>query len=824
DPTTLSVANTLTGTTLTFGSILNSGLALTVTGNGVFDGTVAVASLSVSGTSDLNGGAVTTSGTQTYTGAVTLSADDTLTGTTMNFDSTIGGSHALTLVGDGVFGGAVNIGSLSVSGTSDLNGGSVTTSGTQTYGGAVTLGADNTLAGTMVTFDSTIGGAHALTVTGNGVFDDVVNIGSLSVSGTSALNDGSVTTTAAQTYTGTVTLGADADLTGTSVTLGPVNGPHALTVAGNGVFDGSANIASLDVSGTSGLNGGAVTTSGTQTYTRAVTLGADDTLTGTTMAFDSTVNGGHALRVVGNGVFGGSVDIGNLSVTGTTDLNTGSVTTSGTQTYSGALTLTTATVLAGSAVTLGPVNGAQSLTVTGNGVFDGTADVASLSVNGTSNFSGGSVTTGGGQTYTGAATLNAATTLGSNGGGNITFGSTVDGGYALTVNTAGTAAFDGAVGATTPIDSLTDTAAATTLGGDVTTAGKQSYGAVAIAANETLMAQTGAIALGSVVAGANSVTIVADSVALNGAWSGTGPRTLYPYTGGSAVTLAPNVAPAAFNLDVAELGYLDGGSPSLVTIGSATSPHVTGAVITGDFTFDAALALIGTSITLDPVSKDAATGDLALNSGTGSANGAVNLGTGDHLDITAGSSVITGTVNGQGQSNAAQYVSVTAEGSGPFTTNGLSDGSLPGSMSIVPGQTITTTTNQTPNQNILNNPLPIVIPNNPPPDFGPGGNTGPDTTTNSSGVDNGASLFASISPTTPTDLSASAGEGGSDAIVIAYANPPPIKPAANAEAPHPQVTHAIGAYLDQMLTPSIPRDGVPGMSFGYSLSGNSALW
>lgn len=94
-----------------------------------------------------------------------------------------------------------------------------------------------------------------------------------------------------------------------------------------------------------------------------------------------------------------------------------------------------------------------------------------------------------------------------------------------------------------------------------------------------------------------------------------------------------------------------------------------------------------------------------------------------------------------------------------------------------------------------------------------------------SGIDSGASLFVSISPTTATDLTASSsGASGTEMILLAVANPPPVRPAASAEPSKPQVTRAVAPYLNQMLAPSVPRAGVPGISFGYSLSGNSALW
>ncbi len=84
---------------------------------------------------------------------MTLSSDDDLTGTIVTFGSTVGGPQALTVTGNGVFEGGVDIASLDVTGTSSLSGGTVTTSGAQTYGGAVTLSTDNDLSGTTVTFN-----------------------------------------------------------------------------------------------------------------------------------------------------------------------------------------------------------------------------------------------------------------------------------------------------------------------------------------------------------------------------------------------------------------------------------------------------------------------------------------------------------------------------------------------------------------------------------------------------------------------------------------------------------------------------------------------
>ena len=186
---------------------------LTVTGNAEFDGVVggseALGRLSVSGTTDINTTAITTSdahgtGAQTYTGAVTLASDTGLAGSTVTFDSSLNGAHALAITGDASFdnGSTVNVGSLSVSGTTSFDG-SLTTSGSQIYSGTVTLATDETLVSTGgdITFGSTVDGAHNLSAsatTGTVTFDATVGGGtpltSLTAEGSNVVVDGSITT------------------------------------------------------------------------------------------------------------------------------------------------------------------------------------------------------------------------------------------------------------------------------------------------------------------------------------------------------------------------------------------------------------------------------------------------------------------------------------------------------------------------------------------------------------------------------------------------------------------------------------------------------
>ncbi|MGQ0627050.1 MAG: two-partner secretion domain-containing protein, partial [Phycisphaerales bacterium] len=346
-----------TGGTVAFGSTLNGTTAgqesATINGNATFagavGGTTALESLSVTGAAGINGGAVTTTGDQTYGTGTTLGASATLTGGTVTFSGTLdgmtAGSQSLTLLADGVFGGNVgsgtSLGSVTVTGTTSI-GGDVTTEGDQLYGDAVTLTGPagvRTLTGNSVTFATTVdaaaAGVQGLSIDGDAFFGDEVGgtmaLGSLAVSGTTILN-GDVTTTdagggtGAQTYTGDVTLTQDTTLTATGGTVsfgglldGTTSGTEFLAIVGNAIFSGNVggatSLQSLNVSGTTALNGIGVTTSGTQVYTGNVTLGgasgAITTLSSSGTTFSGTVNasgaGTQGLMVTGPATFGGNV-------------------------------------------------------------------------------------------------------------------------------------------------------------------------------------------------------------------------------------------------------------------------------------------------------------------------------------------------------------------------------------------------------------------------------------------------------------------------------------------------------------------------------------
>jgi filamentous hemagglutinin family protein len=464
----------------------STGLVVDGVGGNTFGGAVSVGSLDSKTATTLANGAA-----------------ESFAGTLLTFESTLtGDANALTLTGDAVFDGAVTgSSSLHVTGTTAANTTTISTTGAQNFDGAVTVdgAAAETFTSTgnaAITFGSTLSDdAQLLTVSGNAVFNGVVSGGSsLAVTGTTADDTSSISTSGAQTYTGAVATGfvGAESFTGSLVTFSSslTGNAQAITVNGNAAFDGIVSGASsLHVIGTTADNTSSISTSGTQTYDGATTLGfaGPESFTGSTVSFGSTLTGNaNAITINGNASFGGVVSGGSsLTVTGTTADNTTSITTSGAQTYVGEVTLGagaaesfTGSLITFEATPTSLMGDGNAVTINGQAVFDGAVtNVGSLTVTGAADVNGGSMTSTGSQTYMTAVVLTANSTFTSTGGGAITFESTLDGGFAATMNTSGATTFTGAVGATTPLTSLTTDAPGTTIvsGVSVNTTGLQDY-------------------------------------------------------------------------------------------------------------------------------------------------------------------------------------------------------------------------------------------------------------------------------------------------------------------------------------------------------------
>jgi hypothetical protein len=120
----------------------------------------------------------------------------------------------------------------------------------------------------------------------------------------------------------------------------------------NGAIGNTLAIGSLSARASNiTLNGGQLKTTGSQTFAGAVTLGAGTTLTAsnvTTTAGSRIAGAGNSLNVTGNAYVGGDVSaVSVLNVSGTTQLNA-NISTTGNQTYAGAMTVATNANLAAS--------------------------------------------------------------------------------------------------------------------------------------------------------------------------------------------------------------------------------------------------------------------------------------------------------------------------------------------------------------------------------------------------------------------------------------------------------------------------------------------
>ncbi|HSI46755.1 MAG TPA: filamentous hemagglutinin N-terminal domain-containing protein [Ideonella sp.] len=510
---------------VSFAGSLDGAHALTVdAGTGLttlasVGGNTALSSLTVNGAAQL-GGNVSTSGAQHYAGAVTLASDSTLSGQGVAFDSSVNGTQALTVnagSGDASFAGAVGqttgLGALTVNssgattfassvqaaslstdaaGTLALNGGAVSTTGAQSYGERAVLGADTTLTGSSINLAAGADGAHQLSIAGDAV------LGTL----------GAQQALAGLAVSGATTLAADTRITtdnGTVSFAGSVDGAHALSIStGSGAITlagpvgqttrlgalqldssgattlgGAVQAASVstDAAGTLALNGGSVNTTGTQSWGERAVLGADTTLTGSSVSLAAGADGAHQLNIVGDaslGTLGAQQALAGLAVSGSSALG-GDVTTLGDQQYAGAVQLAGDTVLHSSAggLTLGStVDSASHANLTL------ASDAGAIAL-------GGAV---GASSVLGALTVHAGTTLDFSGNVHADQVSVNTGGLTRFL---GTLTADGAGGLNLSSGSLSFAQAVTATSGAIALVNTDSAGTANFASQANVQAATG---------------------------------------------------------------------------------------------------------------------------------------------------------------------------------------------------------------------------------------------------------------------------------------------------------------------------------------------
>ena len=644
--TTLSAPDvTLAGVTGN-GRDLNLNASGATTLNGIVSG-VGALTTDLAGNTVINGGVVSTIGSQTYNDSVSLGANTVLNNTTVSFGSTVnGGGRNLTLnsSGDVTLNGMniLNVGTFATlaGGSTRFSDGSLNANTLISIGDQLVLPVSTTLtapamtlagvtgngndlnlnASGATTLNGIVSGVGALTTDlgGNTVINQTVNAGSVTLNDPATLSGVTITTTGDQIYEETVSLGGgDTTLSGGTIIFNNtvnalVSGLQGLTVNGDAIFgdfaggDFVGNVMSLEfvnVSGSVTFNAGnagsaTVRTSGDQTYSGPVTLGADTTLTGADIALAGVGGGGSALRVNASGVttFNGAVSgVTDLSTDapGSTRLNAASLSAGASINLADQLDLGVNATLDAPAVTLagvtgngrdlalnasgattinGAVSGVGALRTDAGGstVINQTVNAGSVTLNDAATLNGGIVTTSGSQTYNDTVTLGANTILNNT---TVSFASTVNAANQdLTLNSSGDVTLAG--------PSLLNLRRFTTLSGGSTTIDGGSLNAgtlidigdeLRLGANTTLTAP--GIALAEITGNGRNLNLIAAlQTTLNGPVAGVGAL-VTDAPGNTVVSDTINAVSVTLN-DIAEL---NGGSIITVADQAYNAPVTLGA-------------------------------------------------------------------------------------------------------------------------------------------------------------------------------------------------------------------------------------------------------
>jgi filamentous hemagglutinin family protein len=320
---------------------------------------VAIGSLTVAsrGTTLFKGEKMDVGSSLTIANPLRLGSNTTITaGGAVDLGGTIGGvagiaapSLIVTATGQTRLGGEVALRSLTLSGTGStrIDTGSITVDDAVSFAADVLLGSNTTLTATRggIHFAGSVGGlGHALTLSAGTTVqaDKDLSLAALTVSkaerfrfkGSAITTTGDLRTVARLDFTASPTLASS--LGGIDL-AGDVSGSGALTVnaATTGRFGGSVDVGSLQTGGQGSfqLDGAAVTAVNTVRFSNPVTVGRDMVIAATapagTVTFGATVNGTAALlvRSAGTTRFTGPVTLGALETDagGTTVLGTGPI-------------------------------------------------------------------------------------------------------------------------------------------------------------------------------------------------------------------------------------------------------------------------------------------------------------------------------------------------------------------------------------------------------------------------------------------------------------------------------------------------------------------
>lgn len=701
------------GANINFSSTLNGATALTLragTGgvvafNGIVGGVTPLTNLSFTSAASVQ---VTNNITVSGANSLIFSTPVSLTGTStilsnnadITFSSTLNGAQALTLsggTGTTTFSSAVGAttpltsldataativqsstmkttGAMSYTGSSaiTLNGNIVTSSGVITLTGPVTLGVASILldttngglstAGANIDFSSTLNGASALTVTAgtggtitySGAVGATASLSSLTASGAAIVQSSTTKTSGVLSYTATnISVGGNITTGGAALGL-----TGAITISGSPTFDttfGSATGATITFTGT--LNG----------------------------ATAATFSSGTVGNVAFTGAVGGITPLTNLTFTTANAVQIGSnVTVSGVNplVFARPVSLTGASIMTsgGNNITFSStLNGAQNLTLVagvGNvlfsGVVGGVAPLTNLTFTSATQIQvGNNITVSGANPliFSSPVSLMGNSTITST-NANINFNSTLYGAQALTIaGGTGTTTFTGAVG-TTPLSSLSVTAATITQSSSAATTGAFSYtGSSAINLGGAVTTSGGVVTMTGAVVATQAVAVdttngggtpaggnITLTTTLNGAYD----VTMTAGTGGT-VSLGGAVG------GVTPLNSL---SISAATIGQASTVHTAGLLSYNG----------STAVNLS--------GNITTNGGAVTVTGATVLASTIVVDATNAGGAAGANVTFNSTLNGSHDLTVTA-GTGTALFGGAVGGSTALTSLVVTANTIT---------------------------------------------------------------------------------------------------------------------------------------
>ncbi len=382
---------------VTFGSsaTINGGYPLSITAEGTgtttgitfnanIGNTTALSTISITEPLNINCSSIKTTGNQTYGGAVTLSKAGNIILTAQN------ASNAYQTV---QFNGNIDnldsaIQNLIVDAKTKINCEEISVN-SATFNQQVTLLNDTTIttdsdssaklifkkslsseegtshslttAGGSVDFKDTITELSSLTTTATATFDGIVNVGTLNTQ-IAKINCASITTTGNQTYNDEVTLSYNGEVTLTAKNNSNVyqtvqfNGNVGKSTTGthNLIVDAKTNINCATITASSAkfnqpvvlLHDTTITTDSADTakliFEKSLSGGTAPghslTTAGGSVDFKDTISGVSTLTTAATAIFDGNVNVGTLN-TNIAKINCASVTTTGNQTFNGAVTL-----------------------------------------------------------------------------------------------------------------------------------------------------------------------------------------------------------------------------------------------------------------------------------------------------------------------------------------------------------------------------------------------------------------------------------------------------------------------------------------------------